>query len=202
MSAKWPDTFEEKYFKDLLLEITHVLMVWYQWVALFEQPEDRLAQMGKAGRLLLGSVERVFYWDVVLGICRVTDPDSQSGNNNISIRHFESAPYGTDSHLKQAINVALEKSKPLRQWRNKRLSHIDVNTGIGWKPPQGCGRDAVSQSLEAICAVLRRVSNTVGAKELLLGGEYTSLFKNQVRVPTEKTLHCLLQGYQHTAPEK
>lgn len=170
--------------------------------ALFEQPTDRLKAMGRAGNLLFGSIERVFYRDVVLGICRVTDKEKQRDNYNISIRRFQSGSYLEDSNLQELVKDALEKSKPLRCWRNKRLSHIDVNTGLGWELPKGCDRNAVSQLLEGICAVLRHVSRTVGETNILLGGEYTGLLRDQVRVPIEKTLHYLLRGYQHTAPDK
>lgn len=131
MTAGWPDSFEEKYFDDLLGEVTGVLVLWYQWGALFEPPTDRLREMGRAGNLLLGSIERVFYRDVILGICRVTDPKKQSSNRNISIQHFQSGPYSDDSRLQELITDAIDKSVPLRHWRNKRLSHIDVSTGIG-----------------------------------------------------------------------
>jgi hypothetical protein len=205
MSASWPDDIEEKYFNDLLGEISGLLVLWYQWGALFEQSTDRLKEMGRAGNLLFGTIERVFYRDVVLGICRVTDPEKQGRDNshhNISIRHFQAEPYGKDSRLQELIDDALKKSEPFRPWRDKRLSHIDVNTGIGWKLPQGCGHDAVSQSLEAICAVLRRISSAVAARDLLLGGDHTSLLQNEVRVPVKRTLRYLLQGYQHVASEK
>lgn len=202
MTAGWPDSFEEKYFDDLLGEVTGVLVLWYQWGALFEPPTDRLREMGRAGNLLLGSIERVFYRDVILGICRVTDPKKQSSNRNISIQHFQSGPYSDDSRLQELITDAIDKSVPLRHWRNKRLSHIDVSTGIGWKPPQGCGRDMVFKSLEAICAVLRRVSSAFGGSDLLLGGDHANLVQDPVRVRIEGTLRYLLQGYQHIASEK
>jgi len=85
---------------------------------------------------------------------------------------------------------------------SRRLGHIDEKTGIDWTLPQGCGHDVVSQSLEAICAVLRRVSSTVGDTDFLLGGDRTNILQNQVRGPIERTLHYLLQGYQHVASEK
>lgn len=196
MSDNWADHLEEKYFNDLRDEVTGILVLWYQWEALFEQNEDRLARLKESGNLFFGSIERVFYRDVILGICRMTDEEHQGKSRNISILHFQDGVYKQDSTLQNLVTTALTQISPFRIWRNKRLSHIDVNTGIGWKPPQGCERGAVSQTLQAISAVLRHVSRTTGGTELLLGAPQFCPLKLAIRAQTEGTFNYLWRGHQ------
>lgn len=168
MADNWSD-FEKNYFSDALEEFTTIIAVWYQWEALFEQDVERLSQMQKFGNLLFGSIERVFYRDVALGICRLTDPVEQGRNTNITIIHFKGHMYQHDLKLKSLVEDAQAKAEPFKNWRNKRLAHLDAQTGVGWHPPQGCERGAISNALQALSAVFRHVSAAFGAKELLLG---------------------------------
>lgn len=171
------------YFDALLDETSSLLALWYQWEALFDRPQDQLDRIGQAGNLLFGSIERVFYRDVVLGICRLTDPEYQGKNKNISIFHFLSASYKNDSRLQELVNDVDTKTRSIRVWRNKRISHIDAGTGVGWRPPQGCERRAVSGALQAVFSVLRYVSSVYHGTDLL-----PDSLKPQISGSIEKTI--------------
>lgn len=181
------DCVETKYFDDLLTETSNLLALWYQWEAIFDRPQEQLDRIGHAGNLLFGSIERVFYRDVVLGICRLTDPEHQGNNRNISINRFKSECYSSDTDLQELVKKACEKAGNFRSWRSKRLAHIDARTGVGWRPPQGCERQAVSEALHAICSILRHVSITYHDTDLLLDS-----LKPQIIGSVERTLCNIL----------
>jgi hypothetical protein len=178
---------ERSYFDKVLTETDSLFALWYQWEALFDRPQAQLDRIGHAGNLLFGSIERVFYRDVVLGICRLTDPEHQGKNKNISINHFCSGSYKNDGHLQELINNVKSKTFDVRAWRNKRISHIDSGTGIGWCPPPGCNRQDVSDALQEIFAVLRYISCTYHGSDLL-----PESLRPQIKGSIERTLSYIL----------
>lgn len=193
MTGSWSES-EERYFRDILLETSTILTIWYQWETLFNPDAERLSQMSVVGNLLFGSIERVFYRDVILGICRLTDPEDQKGNKNITIMHFREGIYHNDAKLKSLIDSVQALARPFQNWRNKRLAHLDAATGVGWHPPQGCERGAITEALQALAAVLRHVSAQFCGTELLLGERPNSTGNGHVqKCPLREQIRPLIQ---------
>src|SRR5262249_9088271 len=101
--------------------------------------------------------------DVILSLCRLTDPPRSCGRDNIVLERVADgiAAYG-DTTLAAAVKEHLDQARtrcaPFREHRNQRLAHADLQVAVFRSPLAGYSRDTVEQALESV----RNFMNTIG----------------------------------------
>jgi len=95
-------------------------------------------------------------------IARLTDPPKTAGKENLSIQRIlvEEPDESLKKALEEKIEIAKNKSEFCRDWRNRRIAHLDLQLAIedGINPLLPASREAVKEALGAIVDVLNIVT--------------------------------------------
>ena len=139
---------------------------------LFTRDEDVSLLNALAGGGFGWDIQRVLWDDLLLRVCRLTDPaQSGGGKQNLTVRRLP-APCGQhDASLGRQVGAlvddAVEKARFARDWRNRRISHSDWATFIGQADPLApASLEHVSSALDAVHAILNTVSNALVGAEM------------------------------------
>jgi hypothetical protein len=124
-----PET--KKMFESLDAEIINLFYRWKLFRQLFDGGEKNINLLNRSGANVFALLRRLILDDVYLTLCRLTDPATTVGFDNLSLRFFL-------NKLKADVNVltalALESefaelkklTKHIRMHRSKRLAHSDL----------------------------------------------------------------------------
>jgi hypothetical protein len=134
---------------------------WSQFVALFGTKQERLNLLNGAARSFFRLVQDCLREDVLLHISRLTDSPKVGKKTNLSVRRLtllvspQLAPA-----LEKVVQSCLVKCEFARDWRNRRVAHIDLDLAMMDKPVTPLAiatRKGVSEALESIATVLDTV---------------------------------------------
>jgi hypothetical protein len=135
---------------------------WQEFLAMFGTRPERVDLLNSAAGLFFRIVQDALWDDMLLHLCRLTDPPKSCDHSNLTIRALPGLI--TDSVLcaevAALIENAVEATSFAREWRNRRLSHRDLELAINpvAKPLPPTSRGQVSQARSAIHAVLNLIS--------------------------------------------
>src|SRR5262249_53865715 len=134
-------------FLDLCQDVASLHAKWQLYLDLFHNKEDT-AILSDLARGSFQLIEEALRSDMIMAICRLSDPVRSCGKDNLSIAvlepRFGSVP-GFDTLLQQF----LDECKPVQQYRNKRVGHNDLDTALNPRdnPLPGIGRSKVEAIL-------------------------------------------------------
>jgi hypothetical protein len=154
-------------FMWLCQDVASLQIKWNTYLELFSDQEttDLLSALAQG---FFQAIEESLRDDMTMAICRLSDRPRSKGKHNLSIptlvqrcRHIERV-----SDLFKDFVVACE---PVRQYRNKRVGHNDLNTTIKPhdNPLPGIGRRQIDTILRLASQILNLVyRHYVGDAEL------------------------------------
>jgi AbiU2 len=117
-------------FHELEREFTRLSEKWSEFQELYEAGQKRIDLLNKVASNFFYFLHRWFFEDAMLHLSRLTDPPNILGNQNLSFaRLADSIPDASlrDQVRKDADRVRM-KCEFARNWRNKRLAHLDLAT--------------------------------------------------------------------------
>ena len=164
MHAKYRDRLGKK-FGDVYFHVKNewvdILVTWKQYENLFGCGPERVELMNKSGSMFFHMVQRHFFEATLLGLCRLSDPLKTLNKENLTVMllcEFMDTPERHDK-----LNALLDKvrvnTKFARDWRNRRISHNDLDLKHGTADPlEKATRELVSVSLNSVYDVLAYVS--------------------------------------------
>jgi hypothetical protein len=154
-----------KIFHALWQEMAWLYTKWGEYVALYGTKPGRIDLMNKSAPRFFRIVHDSLWEETLMHIARLTDP-AETGKTekkeNLSIQRL--LLMVPDETLKQSLEEKIEtakgKSEFCRDWRNRRIAHIDLQLAIedGINPLQPASRVAVKEALSAIADVLNTVT--------------------------------------------
>jgi len=168
-------------YHELSDEVAWLHAKWNQYRQLFGQTEERVELLNKVGSHFFRIVQDALWDNVILHLARLTDPIKSSGKDNLTLRRLLDVI--SDATLKQEvealIDTALYSSLFVRDWRNRRLAHIDLSLALqsGVKPLPGVSREKVENALSAFRSVLNKLavkywqSETAYEHFIVMGGD-------------------------------
>ena len=126
-----PPALEEK-LKAIDLEVRNLHFKWKFFSQLFTDP-NRVKILNVTAASLFQSVEDSMLLDILLSIARLTDPPKSFKQENLSFENLiQEIPNG--SLRAQVVNLLSEikqKAKDIKTWRDKKLSHNDLQKALG-----------------------------------------------------------------------
>ena len=168
---------EKRHYQDELGEEfgTAFYELWCEWVwgllrlneyrTLFSRSEDVRLLNDLLGGSFAWDIQQVFWDDLLLRICRLTDPVRSGGKDNLSITRLpafcEKRDAGLHAKVELGVHVAVGKAKFARDWRNRRISHSD------WQSAKEQGKPlakATLQQLESALNGVHAVLNTISSR--------------------------------------
>ena len=150
-------------------ELWRVSYAWDRYEALFGT-EGRVELLNRSGPSFWGILQNLLFDDVLLGLCRLTDPPKNRHQRNLGIRLLlELEPSKHKARLRQAIDRALKKTEFARKWRDKRIAHNDFEhmTNPAKKLPLATGKK-VADAIISIHHVLRWIMAKHSGSDMFL----------------------------------
>ena len=151
--------------------------LWNDWVwglmrlsefkELFSREEDVALLNALTGGSFTWDIQRVLWDDLLLRVCRLTDPPKSAGKSNLSVTRLAAYCEKKDAVLaegvRRLVEAAVEKARFARDWRNRYISHADWERVVARaKPLVPATLQQIEKALDAVHAVLNAIS-----KELL-----------------------------------
>jgi hypothetical protein len=126
---------------------------WSEYVELFGSTPERVDILNKAAGSFFYIVQTALWRDTLLHICRLTDPAKTIGKANLSIRCLPDL-VGRDKapRAEELVQTAVVRSEFARDWRNRRLSHYDLQVALGRaaEPLAPASREHVREAVAAL----------------------------------------------------
>ena len=169
-------------------EIANLSVSYTGYMQLYETNQSRRDLIDEAAPAFFGLVKYLIASELMLGLCRITDPAKTMGKCNLTVQALEALVEtmlpGGSSVLKQPVDASKIATQFARDWRNRLYAHRDkglsLNDGTSPLLAQANVKDidvAISALNEVMMVLLtkfgwtscdfRRVSGGIGAMGLL-----------------------------------
>ena len=131
---------------------------------LFTRADDVALLNAITGGGFTWDIQYILWDDLLLRVCRLTDPCKSAGKHNLTVRRLPSFCKEKDSALceevQRRVHTAVQKAEFARDWRNRRISHTDWDkTMLQSQPLAPASLQQVASALDAVHAVLNTISN-------------------------------------------
>ena len=135
---------------------------------LFVESQDRVRFLNViTGGAFLYDVQQLLWDDLMLCVSRLTDPQKTAGHENLSVGLLPLLPeVKADgvllSEVKQLVDAVVQSAEPCREYRNKRISHLDLDAHMHAQhsfPVKRASMVEVQSALDGIWACLNAVTS-------------------------------------------
>ena len=139
-------------------EVSWLYLKWNDFRELFADRET-VDLLNSAASAYFHELQRQTWEDVLLHLCRVTDPPLSAGKPTLTIRRLPDlvSDEMLRVELQLLVNDAVQKTMFARDWRNRRLAHKELDRS---QPLASASRKHVEDALAAIRMVLNRLEQT------------------------------------------
>lgn len=139
---------------------------WTTYRMLYGKTPERIQLLNEAAAGFFFVVQESLYDDVVLNICRLSDPPTSGRNGaqmNLTLRRLADVIGALGHHdLHDELLRLLEELRGVAasmvSYRNKRLAHIDLNVATQQAVLDGPSRQDVDAALRIIAAFLNKIA--------------------------------------------
>ncbi len=141
-------------------ELFRIYVQWNEYMEAFGTKEDRVNMLNQAAGGFFKCVQDALWSNIILGLCRVTDPAQTGKNQNLSLdslRHL--VEYELSTQINQPMSAVKDKTKFARDWRNRHYAHSDLRLAKDETatPLEPASRKHVIEALDAIVSVMDEV---------------------------------------------
>ncbi len=148
-------------------ELYYLYTKWDCFKLLFCSGDETISVLNYAAGFFFGIYREVLRDDIILSICRLTDPATTpvtgQDRSNLTLAHLSEAIPDSDASLRQTLEEDLKNLKSqiadFRQHRNRRIGHYDLDTRKGHPDAllPNLGLNETDDALAAISAFLNRI---------------------------------------------
>jgi hypothetical protein len=114
-------------FDSIYNETVFLKFKWIEFTELYGTNGKRIDLMNRSAPWFFFIVQRVLFQDVLLGLCKLTDPAGVGKEESVSVRSLSKLII--DKELKRDvlanISSALRATEFCRDWRNRVIAHKD-----------------------------------------------------------------------------
>jgi len=142
-------------------ECAWLQIAWAQYVELFGTTPERIELLNRAAGLFFRIVQDSVWDDILLRLCRLTDPPGISPKANLTVQRLPELV--VDSATRASIQALVDKAQAAsafaRDSRNRRIAHTDLALALeqGAEPLVPASRETVKAAISAVCAVVERI---------------------------------------------
>lgn len=154
--SRLPEDIRE-IFMWLCQDVASLQNKWGFYLGLFADQKNA-ALLSDLARASFQIIEETLRNDMTMSICRLSDPPRSMGKDNLSLPALAQQCDDVDS-VSELLKDFLDACKPVRQYRNKRVGHNDLNTTIKPRdnPLPGIGRSQIERILQLASAILNTI---------------------------------------------
>ena len=134
LTSAIPSSVEEVYAV-LKTEVTWLHGRWICYRQLFAESERRIDLLNECASTFFFIIQDVLLDEVQVSLSKLTDPAKSGKFDNLSLEQLQARLEGHGAaSLATANRVLLDKlhtqCAPFREWRNKKLAHLDLSTSM------------------------------------------------------------------------
>ena len=113
-------------------QVAWVHVKWNEHRALFGTNKERVDFLNEAAPAFFASLQSTLWDDVLLHLCRLTDPEKSAGKPNLTLQRLPALISNPSlrKNVEDLLEQAKEKTAFAREWRNRRLAHREFPAGI------------------------------------------------------------------------
>ena len=141
----------ELYFA-LYREVVWLHLKWKDFRDLFAINPERVDLLNRAAPDFFANLQRMMFEDVLMHLCRLTDPPQSMGHDNLTLRQLPNSitVQALCSQVQSNVDAAKQKTQFARDWRNRALSHKALPQPTGLQPLAQANLRGVEDALEKI----------------------------------------------------
>jgi hypothetical protein len=139
-------------------QVTWLHLKWDTLCELFANRET-VDLLNSAAPAFFHELQRQMREDIFLHLCRITDPPISGGKSTLTLRRLPGlvSDRGMRLSLEAMVDNAVKRTEFARDWRNRRLAHIELNRS---QPLASMSRKKAEDALDAIRKVMNRLEQT------------------------------------------
>lgn len=181
-------------------QVTWLHLKWKEHRTLFGTSHARIDFLNEAAPVFFASLQDTLWNDVLLHLCRLTDPEKSVGKRNLTIECLPSLI--PDAALRAKVEGLLkhvkEKTSFARKWRNRRLAHREFPAAI--TADEESLTPGSRHDVEEALAAIRDVLNCIELHYL----KSSSLYEHSIEAlgGVDALLRCLEKGVEEKRRRK
>lgn len=150
-----------KSFKKLWQDVVNLHAKWNLFQQLYGEQES-VAVLKETAPWAFRTFQLVLLDDILLSICRLTDPAQQGGNTNLTLAQLIDC-IDPDKHgefkqkVSEAYSLMADSFTFARGHRNRRIAHTDLATYNQPKPLPDIDHQKIAKAIEDITTVMSMV---------------------------------------------
>lgn len=154
--SRLPEDIREV-FMWLCQDVASLQNKWSFYLGLFSSQENA-ALLSDLAQSSFQIIEESLRDDMTMAICRLSDPPRSMGKDNLSLSALVQQ-CGRVNSVPELLKDFLDACEPVRQYRNKRVGHNDLNTTIKPRdnPLPGIGRGQIDRVLQLASVILNTI---------------------------------------------
>jgi len=145
-------------YNALYHDLSWLHMRWRMFRQVFATSPERADVLNATAPAFFASLETILVQDVVLELARMTDPPRSAGRDNLSLRKLPGLIEDLDlkAQVESTLATVVERCEPMRDWRNRRLAHRDLElaTKTASEELAGVSRATIEAALESCRTLL------------------------------------------------
>lgn len=142
-----------------------VLYLFYRWKVyrqLFGSGAENLDLLNRSGSNVFTLLQGLTEENVFLTLSRLTDPAKSVGHYNLSLTYLLEKLEPTltpevQNNLRERLARLKERSDSIRNHRNKRIAHLDLNYAMKVEPLPPVVQADLDNSLELLDSIMREL---------------------------------------------
>jgi hypothetical protein len=142
-------------------EVAWLHVKWKNYRALFARDQETIDLLNAAAPAFFHALQRMMWEDVLLHLCRLTDPPKSVGRDNLTVRRLpDTTPDpNLQNQVRPLVDDVNQRTQFARDWRNRRLAHRELppTSGQAAQPLASISRQQIEDALGAI----RRTMNCI-----------------------------------------
>lgn len=148
--------FGKVYF-ELVHEHTWLRDKWREYRALFAGSEARIELLNRAAPRFFGQLDGILWEDVLLHLCRLTDPPKVSGHHQLTIQRLPGLHPSPE--IRTLADSAVAAAAFARDWRNRHIGHRSLARAVdpAARPLAHASRASVEEALGALDELLNAI---------------------------------------------
>lgn len=139
---------------------------WAMFGQLFDSGRDNVDLLNKSGSNVFQLLQKLIIDDVMMALCRLSDPPKSMGRENASLRNLvgkleQELPSESREKINAKLTELSEHLKKVTILRNKALSHTDLAHALNTELLPRPTYDEMDGAINAVTSVLNEITGRV-----------------------------------------
>jgi hypothetical protein len=145
-------------YNALSTQLSRLQITWNLYRQLYVRSQKRIDILNQTAGYFFGVLQRVLLDEALLHLGRMTDVESISKRENLTIKRLPSlVPKALRKEIEGLLAVVETAYKPMRLLRHRRIAHSDLQVAIGKDSLQGVSHAQIEATIAGLRAVLNRL---------------------------------------------